>query len=77
MRGGEIARRALGGPNDDGRASYQIAVTRCDACGVAGIDAAGTSHAVDDVVDAMAACDAQVLPPRTERRPFCVVNAAA
>jgi len=32
----EIARRALGGPRDEGRASYQVAVTRCDACGITG-----------------------------------------
>jgi len=62
----EIARRALGGPSDEGRASYQIAVTRCDACGLAGIDAAGASHEVDAIVDEMAACDAQVLAPRAE-----------
>jgi hypothetical protein len=29
----EIARRALGGPSDEGRGSYQVAVTRCDECG--------------------------------------------
>ena len=55
----EIARRALGGPTDEGRASYQIAVTRCDACGRTSIDAGGVSHVVDDVVAEMAACDAQ------------------
>jgi 5-methylcytosine-specific restriction endonuclease McrA len=60
----EIARRALDGPTDDGRAPYQIAVTRCDACGVAGIDAAGSSHEIDAVVDEMAECDAQLLPSR-------------
>jgi hypothetical protein len=30
----ELARRALAGPGDDGRASYQVAVSRCDACGL-------------------------------------------
>ena len=57
----EIARRALGGPGDEGRASYQIAVTRCDACGLASIDAAGQSHPVDEPVAEMAACDAQLV----------------
>jgi 5-methylcytosine-specific restriction endonuclease McrA len=57
----EIARRALGGPTDEGRASYQVAVTRCDACGLASIDAGGASHVVDEVVAEMAACDAQEL----------------
>jgi hypothetical protein len=55
----EIARRAHGGPGDEGRASYQIAVTRCDDCGLASIDAAGESHPIDDVALEMAACDAQ------------------
>jgi hypothetical protein len=57
----EIARRALGGPGDDGRASYQIAVARCDACGGTSIDAGGASHCVDEPVAEMAACDGQEL----------------
>ena len=57
----EIARRALGGPTDDGRAGYQVAVTRCDACGLAAIDAAGHGHPVDETVDEMMACDSQQL----------------
>ncbi|MEJ7729248.1 MAG: hypothetical protein WKG00_08530 [Polyangiaceae bacterium] len=60
----EIARRALGGPGDDGRASYQLAVTRCDACGRASIDAAGASFEVDAAVAVMAACDSQDLDLR-------------
>jgi hypothetical protein len=59
----EIARRVLGGPADEGRASYQIAVSRCDDCGRSRIDAAGTSHPVDDVVAEMALCDGQQLEP--------------
>ncbi len=55
----EIARRALGGPADEGRASYQVAITRCDACGRASIDAGGRTHDVDEAVGEMAACDAQ------------------
>src|SRR6185436_13554939 len=50
----EIVRRALGGPGDDGRASYQVAVTRCPDCGRADIDAAGESHEVDPAVAEMA-----------------------
>jgi hypothetical protein len=57
----EIARRALGGPTDEGRASYQVAITRCDACGLASIEAAGASHEIDATVSEMAACDAQRL----------------
>ncbi|MEJ7733478.1 MAG: hypothetical protein WKG00_30320 [Polyangiaceae bacterium] len=59
----EIARRALGGPSDDGRASYQVAITRCDECGCSRIDAAGTSHPVEELVAEMAACDSQELAP--------------
>lgn len=58
----EIARRALR-PGDtdanDGRAPYQVAVTRCDTCRQASIDAGGQRHAVDETVAAMAECDAQ------------------
>ncbi len=58
----EIARRALGGPDDKGRASYQVAVNRCDACLEMSIDAGGEQHAVDRVIEGMVACDSQVLP---------------
>ncbi|MBW2455833.1 MAG: hypothetical protein JRI68_15055 [Deltaproteobacteria bacterium] len=57
----EIARRALGGPTDAGRASYQVALTRCEVCGRASIEAAGQSHPVDPAVVEMAACDSQQL----------------
>jgi len=57
----EVARRALGGPTDVGRASYQVALTRCEACGGASIEAAGQSHPVDASVVEMAACDSQQL----------------
>jgi hypothetical protein len=43
----ELARRALAGPGDDGRASYQVAITRCDACGLGSIDAGGASEPVE------------------------------
>ncbi|MEJ7734746.1 MAG: hypothetical protein WKG00_36825, partial [Polyangiaceae bacterium] len=64
----EIARRVLGGPADEGRASYQVAVSRCDECGRSRIDAAGTSHPVDDVVVEMALCDGQLLEPGADAR---------
>ena len=57
----EIARRALGGPGEAGRSSYQVALSRCEVCGQASIDAAGQSHVVDEAVMAMAACDSQQL----------------
>ena len=55
----EIARRALGGPSDEGRASYQIAVKRCDACQLVSIDAGGESYPVDEVTAERIACDSQ------------------
>jgi hypothetical protein len=58
----EIARRALGGPTDGGRASYQLAVTRCPGCEQTSIDAAGDSHVISDAAAEMIACDAQHLP---------------
>lgn len=55
----EIARRALGGPTDDGRASCQVAVTQCPDCGLVSIDAAGQGHAVNAAVAEMVGCDCQ------------------
>ena len=57
----EIARRALGGPSDEGRASYQVAVTRCPDCLRVSFEAGGHSHEVDAVVGDMVECDAQQL----------------
>lgn len=57
----ELARRALGGPADEGRASYQVAVTRCPDCGRASIEAGGQSHPVSEAISAMIACDCQEL----------------
>ena len=58
----EIARRALGAAgSDDGRAPYQVAVSKCDDCGQTRVDAAGQSHPVDEAFAAMADCDAQHL----------------
>ena len=62
----EIARRALGGPDDAGRASYQIALSRCDECGRSSIEAGGESFSADAVTVEMAACDSQHLPPPTD-----------
>jgi len=56
----EIARRGLQG-SEEGVANYQIAVTLCDACKSARIDAAGGHHEVAPEVAAMSQCDAQVV----------------
>ncbi|MCA9617730.1 MAG: HNH endonuclease [Myxococcales bacterium] len=75
----EVARRALGSPqlggregdaegqsaSETGRAPYQVAITRCDTCRRATIDAGGDSIDVDHTMAEMFACDAQLLPPPT------------
>ncbi len=65
----EIARRALdaGGKGIEGRAPYQVALSRCQDCKRSRIDAAGQSHAVDAVVAEMAECDGQHIGVVDER----------
>ena len=67
----ELARRALGGSDsrDDGRASYQVAITKCPECGLASVDSAGQRHITDGTFEAVVACDCQELgsvAPRSE-----------
>ncbi len=59
-----MARRILGGPDDPGRANYQVAVTVCSSCGQGSIDAAGEAIPVSPDIVSMAACDAQQLDLR-------------
>ena len=54
-----LARLALGGPRDEGRASYQIAVTVCAACGRGQQAASGELVPVSPDIVAMAHCDGQ------------------
>ncbi|MEQ9318073.1 MAG: HNH endonuclease signature motif containing protein, partial [Polyangiaceae bacterium] len=58
-----VARRALGAARtqDEGRAPYQVAVSKCADCGQTRVDAAGQSHPVDEAFAATADCDAQRL----------------
>jgi hypothetical protein len=56
-----LARLALGGPRDEGRASYQIAVTVCAECGRGHQLAVGELLPVDADIVAMAHCDGQQL----------------
>ena len=58
-----MARHVLGGPTDDGRASYQIALSVCPSCGSGRQQASGEVVAVSADVIAMAGCDAQHLGP--------------
>ncbi len=57
-----IARHVLGGPVDEGRASYQIAVDVCEDCQRARQLADGEHVDVSPAVVSMADCDAQRLP---------------
>ena len=56
-----LARLALGGPRDEGRASYQIAVTVCAACGQGHQPANGELVPVGPDIVEMAHCDGQHL----------------
>ncbi len=57
-----LARHVLGGPVDEGRASYQIAIDVCEDCQRARQIADGEAIDVSPSVAAMAHCDAQRLP---------------
>jgi 5-methylcytosine-specific restriction endonuclease McrA len=54
-----LAHRALGGPGDESRAPYQIALTVCDACGRGTSDAAGAEVDIEPSRIEAAECDAQ------------------
>jgi len=54
-----MARHVLGGPRDDRRASYQVAVTVCEDCGRGRQQARGELVEVSREVVEMATCDAQ------------------
>jgi hypothetical protein len=60
-----MARQVLGGPGDEGRASYQVALGVCERCGAGEQQAKGESIAVDREVVEMARCDAQHVKPGT------------
>ncbi|HEY3493698.1 MAG TPA: HNH endonuclease signature motif containing protein, partial [Polyangiaceae bacterium] len=54
-----LSRYVLGGPRDEGRSSYQVALTVCERCGAAKQHGRGELVDVEKEVAAMAACDAQ------------------
>jgi 5-methylcytosine-specific restriction endonuclease McrA len=56
-----LARIALGGPRDDGRASYQISISVCPECGRGHQLAGGELMPIDADIVAMAHCDGQHL----------------
>ncbi len=57
-----MARHVLGGPCDDGRSSYQIALNVCPECGAGAQRASGELVSVGPEVVEMADCDGQHLP---------------
>ncbi len=56
-----MARAVLGGPRDEGRSSYQIALSVCESCGRGAQTAGGERVSVGEEIVAMARCDAQQL----------------
>jgi hypothetical protein len=56
-----MARQVLGGPADEGRASYQVTMTLCERCAHGEQRAKGESVAIEPAVVEMANCDSQVV----------------
>ena len=54
-----MSQSVLGGPSDDGRSPYQIAVTLCQACGTATQSGGGQQIVIDETAKETALCDAQ------------------
>ena len=54
-----LARQALGGPSDEGRANYQVALTVCESCRRGWQQGRGEQIEVGADVVEMARCDAQ------------------
>jgi hypothetical protein len=57
-----MARAVLGGPTDEGRASYQVTMTVCERCSGGTQTGKGEVTPVDRAVVEMARCDAQEVP---------------
>jgi len=60
-----MARCALGGPTDEGRASYQVLLQVCPSCSRGEQEANGERVEVNDETIEMARCDAQLLNEHT------------
>src|SRR4051812_23432709 len=65
----EMARAVLGGPRDEGRASYQIVLDVCSTCGAGRQQASGGLVPVGPDVLRMAHCDAQHIAALAEPSP--------
>ncbi|MEO8184883.1 MAG: hypothetical protein ABI895_39245, partial [Deltaproteobacteria bacterium] len=59
----EMARCVLGGPRDEGRASYQVVLNVCPECGNGQQQATGGLVPIDPDVIRMACCDDQHIGP--------------
>ena len=57
----QLAREILQGPSDEGRSSYQVAITTCDRCRQTYQECAGELIPLQAETVAMVACDAQPL----------------
>jgi hypothetical protein len=57
-----MSRHILAGPSDAGRASYQISLTVCEACGSGHMHGKGELVTVSPAIVDAATCDAQILP---------------
>jgi hypothetical protein len=67
----EMARHVLGGPREEGRASYQIVLSVCAECGRGQQSASGEFVPVGPEIVAMARCDCQQIPlPACEDSPL-------
>jgi hypothetical protein len=73
-----MARHVLGGPRDEGRSSYQVALSICSACGGGEQRAGSELVPIDQAIVTMAACDAQHLAePRVAELRAANENASA
>src|SRR6185436_6431261 len=66
----ELARSVLGGPRDEGRASYQVVFNVCPECGSGQQHSQGELVPVGSEVIRMAHCDSQYIEPEVERSPL-------
>lgn len=57
-----MARHVLAGPVDEGRASYQVAITVCESCALATQTGTGQPIAIAPDIAEMVGCDAHELP---------------
>ncbi len=66
-----LARKILGGPSDEGRANYQLALTVCESCGSGWQQGRGELVEVGSEIVEMARCDAQHLGSVAQHQNDC------